>query len=359
MEKTAYLVLENGTVFQGKTFGAEREAIAEIVFTTGMTGYMETLTDKSYYGQGIVQTFPLIGNYGVISGDRESDRIWAQAYIVRDWCREPSNFRCEGDIDAFLKAQNTVGLYDLDTRALTKIIRESGVMNGAITFDPKSVDLEALRAYHVEGAVAAVSVKEPVYCAAENSRYTVALLDFGLKENIRRSLLAHGCNLWLLPHDTSADAVLSYRPDGVMLSNGPGDPTENPAAIETLRQLLQTKLPIFGICLGHQLLALANGFTTAKLKYGHRGGNQPVRDIKTGRIYTTSQNHGYTVVSESIDPARARESFVNLNDHTCEGIEYLHAPVFSAQFHPEGCGGPQDTSFLFDHFIALMQKAKQ
>ncbi|MDR0671642.1 MAG: carbamoyl phosphate synthase small subunit [Oscillospiraceae bacterium] len=359
---TAYLLLENGRVFEGKAFGCRGRVLGEVVFTTGMTGYLETLTDKSYYGQIIVQTFPLIGNYGVIPSDFETGPshgrlVHAKAYIVKNWCREPSNFRSEGDLDTFLKSQNIIGLYGIDTRALTKIIRESGVMNGAVTDDLAAVDREALRAYRVRDAVENVSTGAVVRFPSEAGRYKVALVDYGLKENIRRELVRRGCDVWVFPHSASARDILAIEPDGVMLSNGPGDPADNPVEIETLRELLQTGRPIFGICLGHQLLALASGFRTEKLKFGHRGANQPVKDMTTGLVYITSQNHGYAVVRDSIDPGVARELFINVNDNTCEGLSYVNAPVFSAQFHPEACGGPLDTGFLFDSFLRLMEPA--
>lgn len=357
MEQKRYLVLQNGRVFEGKAFGAPGETVAEIVFTTGMTGYIETLTDRSYYGQAVVQTFPLVGNYGVITPDQESDCARVKAYIVREWCEEPSNFRSEGDIDAFLKKMGIPGLYGIDTRALTKVLRDSGVMNGMICDDPSHADPAAIAAYRVKDAVPSVSTKEPLYTPAEDAKYTVALLDYGIKENIRRKLLARGCNVWLMPYDSTPEQIRAVHPDGVMLSNGPGDPIDNPASIETLRSLLRDgDLPIFGICLGHQLLALAAGFTTSKLKYGHRGVNQPARDLTTDRIYTTSQNHGYAVDVDSVDPKVAKLLFVNQNDGTCEGLQYLDAPAFSVQFHPEGCGGPQDTTFLFSKFLDMMAK---
>lgn len=359
MDKTAYLVLENGKIFKGKAFGAFRDVISEIVFTTGMTGYMETLSDKSYFGQAVVQTFPLIGNYGVIPADCESGGAWPDAYIVKSWCREPSNFRSEGVLDYFLKSQEIPGLYDIDTRSLTKIIRESGVMNGMLTDDPAKVDFDKIKNYRVIDSVPSVSVKEPKLESVENSRFTVALMDYGLKENIKRNLLKRGCNVWTLPYNMSAREIYELKPDGIMLSNGPGDPVDNPEVIATLSELLKGSVPIFGVCLGHQLLALASGFKTTKLKYGHRGANQPVRNLNTGNVYITSQNHGYAVVSDSIDKAKAKELFVNCNDNTCEGIEYLTAPVKSVQFHPEACGGPQDTEFLFDDFVTRMEVLKR
>lgn len=351
-----YLVLENGMIFKGKALGAEGEVCAEIVFTTAMTGYLETLTDKSYTGQAVVQTFPLIGNYGVIPADAEGDSVGAAAYIVREACEHPSNFRSGGKLGDYLLKNGIVGLCGIDTRALTRVLRERGVMNGIITDNPAGSDLAALSRYRITRPVAAVSPKKIIRADAENSRFTVAMLDFGRKENILRSLLARGCSVVIFPFDASAEEILSYRPDGLFLTNGPGDPEDNPETIETLRELLLHRLPTMGICLGHQLLALAHGFATQKLKYGHRGSNQPVRCTAGGRIYITSQNHGYAVVSESISPADAEELFINVNDGTNEGLSYLHEPAFSVQFHPEACGGPQDTSFLFDNFIRLMEE---
>lgn len=355
MPDTAYLILEDGTVFEGKYFGAEGTVIGEIVFTTGMTGYLETLTDQSYYGQIVLQTFPLMGNYGVIPSDFESASIGASAYIVKHWCREPSNFRSEGTLDTFLKSQNIIGLYDIDTRALTKIIRKNGVMNGKIT---NKMDFSEIKEYKIENAVASVSVKEVKCYKAKNAKYNVALLDFGLKENIKRELLARDCDVWVFPHNSTLKDILEINPDGIMLSNGPGDPVDNTEIIDNLKEILTANIPMFGICLGHQLLALVNGFKTHKLKYGHRGANQPVKDLQSGRIYITSQNHGYAVVSESIDRAIGEELFVNVNDKTCEGILYKNYPAFSVQFHPEACGGPLDTAFLFDKFINTMTRGE-
>lgn len=355
MTETAYLVLENGEIFKGKSFGAKRKVMGEIVFTTGMTGYVETLTDPSYYGQIIVQTFPLIGNYGIIKEDFESKSVKAAAYIVKDWCQEPSNFRCEETLDTFLKNMDIPGLYDIDTRSLTKTIREYGTMGGIITSEPKLVDLAVLKNYYVHNPVEKVSIKEKEEGNISDAKYQVALIDFGLKQNIKRELIARGCNVTVYPHDVTASELLQAKPDGIMLSNGPGDPEDNPGIIKMLREIIKTGIPIFGICLGHQLLALANGFKTTKLKYGHRGTNQPVMEQTTGKVYITSQNHGFAVESDSIDKTLAIPEYCNLNDGTCEGIDYKNYPVFSVQFHPEACGGPKDTGFLFDKFIAFME----
>ena len=358
MSNTAYLILENGKVFKGKSFGASKEVYGETVFTTGMTGYLETLTDPSYCGQIIVQTFPLIGNYGVIPADFESNSIKAKAYIVKDWCQEPSNFRCEGTLDAFLKAQDIPGLYDIDTRALTKIIRENGTMNGIITTDLNSPAIEEMKKHAIHDQVASVSTKEVYVDMPSEVKYNVAMFDFGLKDNIKRELLKRGCKLTVFPYNATSEQIMAINPDGIMLSNGPGDPVDNPEAIKALKELIATDTPIFGICLGHQLRALANGFKTVKLKYGHRGANQPAKDMTTGKVYITSQNHGYAVLSDSIDTNIAKELFINVNDRTCEGIEYTNHPVFSVQFHPEACAGPNDSQFLFDRFINMMEVKK-
>lgn len=357
MSKTGYLVLENGKTFRGERFGAMGEMTAEVVFTTGMTGYLETLTDPSYYGQIVTQTFPLIGNYGVISADFESDFIGPKAYIVKHWCQAPSNFRSEGSLDAFFKQKNIIGLSGIDTRSLTKILRDAGVMNGVITDDPDSVDFSALKSYRVQGAVNAVTTKEQYTVQPEGEvKKRVALLDFGMKKNILRELQKRGAEVIVCPAATTADELKSLSIDGIMLSNGPGDPAENVEIIENLKEICKLNIPIFGICLGHQLLALAHGFKTEKLKYGHRGANQPVKNLETGRVYITSQNHGYAVVSDSIDPSVGKELFANVNDSTCEGIRYLDCPAFTTQFHPEACAGPLDTQELFDEFFGMMNR---
>jgi carbamoyl-phosphate synthase small subunit len=320
-----------------------------------MTGYLETLTDPSYYGQIVLQTFPLIGNYGVIPADFESAAVHAGAYIVKHPCENPSNFRSEGSLDAFLRDRGIIGLCGIDTRALTKIIRENGVMNGKImgTKPPDTITNE-LKSYRVTNPVPKVSSIEKKLYKADAAKYTVALYDFGAKQNIRRELNRRGCDVWVFPCTSTPEDMLSVSPDGIMLSNGPGDPVDNTGLIGNVKTLLQMNVPMFGICLGHQLMALASGFHTNKLKYGHRGANQPVKDLQSGKVYITSQNHGYAVMSDSIDKGVADEWFVNVNDGTCEGITYKNAPVYSVQFHPEACGGPRDTAFLFDRFMQSM-----
>lgn len=359
-EQKAYLLLANGQIFEGKSFGMTGTTIGEVVFATGMTGYQETLTDPSYYGQIAVQTFPLNGNYGTNSDDFESPHCWLKGYIVREWCEVSSNFRCEKTIDEFLKEQHVIGLYGVDTRQLTRIIRECGVMNGAITtedvYAKKEELLAQIQAYEIKDAVKTVTTKEIKHYTVENPEHEVVMMDFGYKAHILRHLLNRNCNVTVVPAHTTAEEILAINPDGVMLTNGPGNPEENTEVIETLKKLIAAKMPMFGICLGHQLTALANGGKTMKLKYGHRGGNQPVKDLNTGRVYVTSQNHGYAVVGDSIDPAVGKMSHWNVNDNTCEGVEYYNAPVYTVQFHPEACGGPRDTSYLFDRFMTMMRK---
>ena len=363
MADQIYLVLENGEYLEGKNFGAplNEEIVGEVVFTTGMAGYLETLTDPSYYGQIVVQTFPLIGNYGVIPADFESRNVFLSAYIVREWCQNPSNFRSEGDLDTFFKGKSLPGLYDVDTRHLTKMIREHGVMNGKLTrkAPPYSEEeIEQLRQFHVAGAVNYVSRQAVERYPAEEGRYDVVLWDFGAKQNIIRELNQRGCHVTAVPAWTAAEEIAAMQPDGIMLSNGPGDPQDNPEIIRQLQLLCERKIPTFGICLGHQLLALSQGARTGKLKYGHRGANQPVKDTQTGRIYMTSQNHGYAVLAETL-PEQAEMNFVNMNDQTCEGVSYRNMPAFSVQFHPEACAGPLDTEMLFDRFLGLMEQGKK
>ena len=361
MSRAAYLILENGTVFEGKAFGAEKETTGELVFTTAMTGYLETLTDPSYYGQVVIQTFPLIGNYGVIPADFESDSPSLKGYIVREWCQVPSNFRCEGDLDTFLKESGIPGIYGIDTRALTRIVREYGVLNCKISYSPDVTkeELDEIKNYVITEAVESTTIKEKEHFDAENGDLNVVLMDFGAKHNIGRELVKRGCNLTVVPAHTTADEIKAMNPDGVMLSNGPGDPQDNTVSINTLKELIPHKIPTFGICLGHQLLALANGATTVKLKYGHRGGNQPVTDVTVDRTFITSQNHGYAVVSDSLPESAGKVSHINGNDKTCEGVMYTNAPAFTVQFHPEACGGPHDTAYLFDKFISLMEENKK
>ena len=370
----AYLVLENGMVFEGRAIGCwpdsdAEAAVGELVFTTGMTGYLETLTDPSYAGQIIMQTFPMIGNYGVISQDFEG-KSFAKGYVVHELIDTPSNFRSEGKLDTFLKEQGIPGICGVDTRALTRLIRENGVMNACLyqssEFKVQSSNipglLERIREYRVKNVVAEVSTREvlefgpgsPTSAAcscAEGETLHVVLIDYGAKRNIIRCLVKRGCRVTVVPHDTTAEEIQALKPDGVMLSNGPGDPAENEFEVQQIAKLVG-KLPVFGICLGHQLTALAMGGKTYKLKYGHRGANQPVTDGK--RTWITTQNHGYAVESESMK-GTAQLSFRNANDQSCEGLEYPGKRCFTVQFHPEACAGPHDTEFLFDRFLRMMR----
>lgn len=376
----AFLVLADGTVFEGTSIGAEGSTIGETVFTTGMTGYLETLTDPSYFGQIVTQTFPLIGNYGVIPEDFESRKCFVKGYIVRELCSLPSNFRCQSDLDSYLKSQNIVGIAEIDTRALTKKLRESGVMNGMIIsgIEKPVIEnslLEKIKAYRVVQSVETVSTsiqlseKQNVvkdypeinhHIFHSDKKIKILLWDFGAKYNIPRELEKRNAEVITVPYSYTADDILKLDPDGIMLSNGPGDPADNTGVIAEIAKLVQYNIdaqasgkkmiPIFGICLGHQLLALARGCKTSKLKYGHRGGNHPVKEVETGRVFITSQNHGYAVQCDNL-PSFAKLAFYNSNDKTCEGITYTDIPAFSVQFHPEACGGPHDTNFLFDKFI--------
>ena len=345
MARSAYLVLENGKVFEGRFFGAEGEITGEIVFTTGMTGYLETLSDPGCYGQIILQTFPLIGNYGVISPDFESDNINARAYIVREACELPSNFRCEGSLDAYFKEKGIIGMCGIDTRSLTRITRENGVMNGKITMSPPTeADISEAKKYVIETPIAKVSTKT-ITKTGDGSR-RIALMDFGCKRGIVNALTSRDCTVWSFPYDTPVEEIMKTDPQGIILSNGPGNPADpgNAVIIDTLKELMKTDVTMFGICIGHQLLARANGYETKKMKLGHRGTNQPVQDLSTGRVYITSQSHGYEVI--------AGGSFVNDNDGTNEGLDY--GKSFSVQFRPDACAGPLDTEFLFEQFMERM-----
>ena len=365
----AFLILEDGTTFTGTSIGSTKEIISEIVFNTSMTGYLEVLTDPSYAGQAVVMTYPLIGNYGIAYEDMESKKAWPDGYIVRELARHASNFRCEDSLEKFLCENDIPGIAGIDTRALTKILREKGTMNGMITtneaFDKEEV-IERIKQYKVTGVV------EKVTCSQKNTYrpgdfdtdsgcatgYKVALMDLGSKNNIVRCLLKRGCEVTVYPAFTKAEEIIKDAPDGIMLSNGPGDPAECVSIIKEIKKLFDTDIPIFAICLGHQLLALANGAKTHKMKYGHRGANHPVKDLSTGRVYISSQNHGYVVDDDSLDKTVAETSFINVNDKTVEGLHYLNKNVFTVQFHPEACAGPKDSEFLFDRFIQMMEVCK-
>lgn len=353
----AFLLLEDGTIFEGNSFGMEGKVIGEVVFNTGMTGYQEVLTDPSYCGQIVCMTYPLIGNYGVNIEDIESLKPQVRGFIVRELCKTPSNWRSIESLNEYLKRNEIIGLEGIDTRALTRILRDKGTMKGTIitseeigNIQDKLVDVNN---YSISNPVLQVTTPEIKHYSGEG--YRIALLDYGLKQNIVRSLLKRGCEVYIFPATATAEEVLKIEPDGIMLSNGPGDPKDCRFQIDTIKKLIGKK-PIFGICLGHQLTALANGANTEKLKYGHRGCNHPVKDLEKDLTYITSQNHGYTIIEESLDRETMAVSHINMNDGTIEGIKYKNAPLFTVQFHPEASPGPGDTAYLFDEFIGMIDK---
>lgn len=390
----AFLILEDGTVFEGTHIGAQKEIVSEIVFNTSMAGYLEVLTDPSYAGQAVCMTYPLIGNYGICRDDMESKKPWPDGFIVRELSRIPSNFRCDITIQQFLEENGVPGIAGIDTRALVRILRKKGTMNGMITTDEqydldkilpvlkayttgkvvervscdtkytlKGTDdlaqngpLSGSAAFRKEDFAAGIREKRPSLVRELNGKgLRVALLDLGAKDNIGKSLVARGCDVTVYPAWTTAAEILADKPDGIMLSNGPGDPKECTAIIEEIRKLYASDTPIFAICLGHQLMALATGADTYKMKYGHRGGNHPVKDLSTGRVYISSQNHGYVVDTDKLDPKVAVPAFVNVNDGTNEGLSYTDKNIFTVQFHPEACPGPQDSGYLFDRFITIIK----
>ena len=354
----AYLLLENGAVFSGTAFGAIKEVTAEVVFTTSVNGFLETLTDPSYFGQAVVQTFPLIGNYGIISSDFESDNCFLSAYIVRSVCDEPSNFRCEGEMDAFLKSKGIPGISGIDTRALTKMIRENGTLKGILTYDDPTPNAERLsqqiKGYEISGAVKAVTSKEKSEKKQDKDAKTVALYDFGATNSLKNTLFDYGFNVITVPATTTAKEILDMKADGVVLSGGPGNPEENTEIIAEIKALMDSKISMLGIGLGHQLMALAQGAKIEKLKFGHRGANQPVKVTESGRMLITSQNHGYVVSKDEL-PEMVEIMMENANDHTIEGLIYKNTPALSVQFAPVICAGPQDNSFLFDKFSDSMK----
>ncbi|SFK51129.1 carbamoyl-phosphate synthase small subunit [Marinilactibacillus piezotolerans] len=352
------LILEDGNVFKGYGFGSEKETIGEVVFNTGMTGYQESITDQSYNGQILTFTFPLVGNAGINRDDYESIFPTTKAVIVKEYARVPSNWRSRMNLDEFLKEKDIPGLTGVDTRRLTKVIREHGAMKAMLTDDTESIqeNLERLRKTTFRtDQVAQVSTTRP-YVSPQNGR-KVVVIDFGLKHSILHELNKRDCHVTVLPYNTKVETILNLNPDGVMLTNGPGDPTNLPQVLKMI-QNLQRKVPIFGICLGHQLIALANGAKTYKMNFGHRGFNHPVKEIATGKIAFTSQNHGYAVAADSIDTEQLRVTHIEINDHTVEGLRHRHYPVFSVQYHPDAAPGPHDAADLFDQFTELMDSWK-
>ena len=363
----AYLILEDGTTFTGRSIGSTKDVISEIVFNTSMTGYLEVLTDPSYAGQAVVMTYPLIGNYGICREDMEAKVSNTDGFIVRELSRLGSNFRNEQSIQDFLVEQDIPGIEGIDTRALTKILREKGTMNGMITTKmPENMEeaLAKIKDYSVRGVVDKVTTKEIVsYRPGDLNTDSnvsvskkVAILDVGTKFNIARCLLKRGCEVTIFPARTNPEDILAINPDGIMLTNGPGDPKECTEVIQNLKSLYQSDVPIFAICLGHQLMALATGCDTEKMKYGHRGANHPVKDLETGRVYISSQNHGYMVKEDSVPSDIAEVAFINVNDKTVEGLKYKNKNIFTVQLHPEACAGPKDSEVLFDRFIKMMEE---
>ena len=367
----AFLILEDGTVYEGRSIGRQKEIISEIVFNTSMTGYEEVLTDPSYTGQAVVMTYPLIGNYGVCEADMQSGKPHADAFIVRDISRLASSWRAENTLQNFLTRHSIGGIAGIDTRDLTRRLRDHGTMNGCITtafYEGEALSelIRKMKAYRVSGAVERASVREirryvGARGAAEDNpvRKRVALLDAGTKAGIVQSLTARGFDVTVYPSFSSAEEILADQPDGIMISNGPGDPADNTDMIREIRKLALSGIPVFAICLGHQLMALAMGGSTYKLKFGHRGANHPVKDLRTGRVYITSQNHGYAVDESSIPEDIAVPAFRNLNDGTNEGFLYKDRNILTVQFHPEASPGPCDSGFLFDEFAEMMSRRLQ
>ena len=347
----AKLILENGLIFEGKGFGHLEDTVGEVVFNTAMTGYGEILTDPSYYGEIVVMTYPLIGNYGINFDDYESKKCHLKALVVKERCEIPNNFRCELDIDTYLKNQKVIGIEGIDTRALTKIIRENGSMKGYIALSEvaESEIKEKLKGFCNKDAIKKVSVNEIITVSNGNGHH-IGIWDFGVKENIVREFAARGHKVTKLPYDITAKEVEKLGLDLLFLSNGPGDPKDLSSVITNIKGLVG-KIPIGGICLGHQLLALTFDGSTEKLKYGHRGGNHPVKDMQENKIYITSQNHGYHV---DIVPKDMAITHVNLNDNTVEGMRHKNLPIYSVQFHPEACPGPKENTYIFDKFIELI-----
>lgn len=354
-EQKVYLTLQNGRVFEGKRFGAKGDVIGELVFTTGAVGYIDTITDPSYFGQIVIQTFPLIGNYGMILKDRERVKPSLSALIVREYCEKPSNFRCEETINDYMVRNNVIGVYGIDTRELTKTVREVGVMNAIISSRPVQ-DLSEVQKFAVKNAVAECTVSEVKYYGDENAKRKIVLWDFGAREMAVPALVERNNKVIRVPANYTAEQILNFAPDGVVLSDGPGNPAENTEIIKNIKKLAG-KVPVFASGLGHQMFALAMGGQTAKMKYGHRGSNQPVKDIKNGNVYISGQNHGFVVLAESLQGV-AELSFINVNDNTCEGLDYPELKAFTVQFNPEACACPDKTNDLYDKFMTIIDGGK-
>ncbi len=353
------LILEDGSVYEGQAIGSNNFKIGELVFNTSMTGYQEILTDNSYCGQIVMMTYPLIGNYGINRDDYESIKPDVFGFVIRDYCEHPSNWRNLDTLDDFLKTQDIAGISGVDTRAITKKIRDKGTMKATMAEEGADVEkiVEALKnSEEIHNHVERVSTTKifPI----PNRGKKVVLMDFGAKMGIIRELSARKCDLVIVPYDTTAEKIMSFHPDGVMLSNGPGNPEDLTETIETIKQLLP-QTTVFGICLGHQLISLACGAKTYKLKFGHRGGNHPVKNLKTGKAYITSQNHGYAVDTDSLKNTDLELSYTSINDNSCEGVVHSQYPCFSVQYHPEASAGPEDSKYLFDEFIEMMERTER
>ncbi|RAP76628.1 glutamine-hydrolyzing carbamoyl-phosphate synthase small subunit [Paenibacillus montanisoli] len=355
----ARLLLEDGTLFTGLSFGAEGQSAGEVVFNTGITGYQEVLSDPSYCGQIVTMTYPLIGNYGITRDDFEAVRPYIHGFVVRRHEPAPSNWRAEYTLDNLLKEYGILGISDIDTRMLTRKLRHYGTMKGMLTTGNERIEELAERLNMttlMRDQVARTSTKGVFSSPGDRER--IVLVDFGAKSGILRELTKRGCDVVVVPHDTTAEQIRRLKPDGIQLSNGPGDPKDVPYAVKMIQELLG-EYPIFGICLGHQLFALACGADTAKLKFGHRGGNHPVKELASGRCYITSQNHGYTVLEDSVNGTKLEVTHINNNDKTIEGLKHSVHPAFSVQYHPEAAPGPFDSSYLFDQFLDMIRTHKR
>ncbi len=352
MEK-AYLILETGEIFEGQGFGAISESIGELVFNTSVVGYVESLTDPNYFGQTLMFTFPQLGNYGIVPVDNET-KCYVKGVVAHEWCQEPSNFRCQGNVDEFLKEQGVCGICGVDTRRLTQIVRDHGVMNAIITNKVPENMLSDLHNYKVTGAVENTSICEPAVFMPEcEEKYHVVMVDFGARKGLEKQFTSRGCKVTVVPYNTTAEEILALNPNGIVLTEGPGDPTENEACIATVKALLG-KVPMYGVGLGHQIMALAAGAKTTKLKFGHHGGNQPVKNVKTGRSYVTAQNHGYCVDADSVANTAGEITYVSLNDGSCEGMDYPTLKAFSLQFCPAYSGSLRDMENVYERFMTMM-----
>ena len=357
----ALLVLEDGRTFEGLSFGAEGETVGEMVFNTSMTGYQEILTDPSYAGQIVCMTYPMIGNYGVNESDVESRRPWVEGFVVREASRVHSNWRSAGSLQDYLKENNIIGIEQIDTRALVRHIRDKGAMRAGISTvesDPKQLLERVLASPEMNNRELAttVTVEETFdYPAMDDTRFHVVAYDFGVKTNSLREFAKYGCKITVVPAETPAEEVLALKPDGIFLSNGPGDPASMKRIVEEIKKLTESEIPMFGICLGHQILGQVFGGETFKMKFGHRGGNQPIKDLTTGKVEIASHNHGFAVEPGSL-PADVEVTHVNLNDDTIAGLRHKKLPVFSVQYHPESAPGPHDSEYLFERFVKLMSE---